>query len=207
MNLFHKQTNRSKFSRPGTSWRHLCSMQQRYWLPNRPNLREKCLWKTRFCINWYYKRYTKFHKNVSYFWHISLIIYILFSIWLTLAFKWVVKKSLNLSLNLTFKSQFQSLNSSKSFWFFYYQKVIGYSNVFSLWLLFDNSHLTLVLKTPQVLLSCISGYENSNQKVECKDKHPTKKCKKLKKKGKCKVEKISKKCELTCKKCTPGTLT
>ena len=123
-------------------------------------------------------------------------------IWLTLTFKRVVKKS----LNLTFKSQFQSLKSSKSFWFFCYQKVIVYSNVFSLWLLFDNSQLTLVLKTPQVLLTCISGNEYSIQMLECKDIHPRKKCKKLKKKGKCKVEKISKKCELTCKKCTPGTL-
>ena len=77
---------------------------------------------------------------------------------------------------------------------------------FSLWLLSDNSQLTLVLKTPQVLLTYISGNKKSIQKVECKDKHPTKKCEKLKKKGKCKKEKISKKCEFTCDKCTPGTL-
>ena len=126
--------------------------------------------------------------------------------WLTLSFKWVVKKSLNLSLNLTFKSQFQSLNSSKFFLFFCYQKVIIYSNVFTLWLLSDNSQLTLVLKTPQVLLTYISGNDKSIQKVDCKDKLKTKKCKKLKKKGKCKDKKIWKKCMETCQKCTPGTI-
>ena len=110
-------------------------------------------------------------------------------------------------LNLTFKSQFQSLKSSKSFWFFCYQKVIVYSNVFALWLLSDNSQLSLVLKTAQVLLTYISGDENSIQRVVCKDKMKTKKCKKHKKNGKCKDEKISKKCLKTCKKCTPGTLT
>ena len=182
-------------------------MQQRYWLPNRPNLREKCLWKTRFCINWYYTRYTKSPKNVSYFWHISLIIYILFSIWLTLAFKWVVKKESKSELKSDFQKSISKPKFIQSFLNFCYQKVIVFSSVFSIWLLFDNLQLTPVLKTPQVLLTCISGYENSNQKVECKDKHPTKKCKKLKKKGKCKVEKISKKCELTCEKCTPGKLT
>ena len=78
--------------------------------------------------------------------------------------------------------------------------------VFSLWLLSDNSHLTLVLKTPQVLLTYISGNKKSIQNVECKDIHSEKKCKKLKKKGKCNKEKISKKCEFTCDKCTPGTL-
>ena len=77
---------------------------------------------------------------------------------------------------------------------------------FSLWLLSDNSQLSLVLKTPQVLLTYISGDENSIRKVKCKDKISTKKCKKLKKKGKCEDKKISKKCELTCEKCTPGTL-
>ena len=77
---------------------------------------------------------------------------------------------------------------------------------FSLWLLSDNSQLTLVLKTPQVLLTYISGNEKSIQRVDCKDKLKTKKCKKHKKNGKCKDKKIWKKCELTCEKCTPGTL-
>ena len=77
---------------------------------------------------------------------------------------------------------------------------------FSLWLLSDNSQLSLVLKTAQVLLTYISGDENSIQRVVCKDKMKTKKCKKHKKNGKCKDEKISKKCLKTCKKCTPGTI-
>ena len=77
---------------------------------------------------------------------------------------------------------------------------------FSLWLLSDNSQLTLVLKTPQVLLTYISGNEKSIQRADCKDNISTKKCKKLKKKGKCKDKKTWKKCMETCKKCTPGTL-
>ena len=80
---------------------------------------------------------------------------------------------------------------------------------FSLLLLFDNSQLTLVLKTPstqQVLLTYISENEKSIQRAECKDKISTKKCKKLKKKGKCKDKKSWKKCMETCQKCTPGTV-
>ena len=72
---------------------------------------------------------------------------------------------------------------------------------FSLWLLSDNSLLTLVLKTPQVLLTYISGNDKSIQKVDCKDKLKTKKCKKLKKKGKCQDKKTWKKCMETCEKC------
>ena len=103
------------------------------------------------------------------------------------------------------KSDFQkSISKSKFIQIFRYQKVIVYSNVFTLWLLSDNSQLTLVFKTPQVLLTYISGNEKSIQNVECKDKHSTKKCKKLKKKDKCQVKKIWKKCMVTCGKCTPG---
>ena len=84
---------------------------------------------------------------------------------------------------------------------------LDYIALFSLWLLSDNSQFTLVLKTPQVLLTYISGYENSIQKVKCKDKLKSKKCKKHKENGKCEDKKIWKKCMLTCKICTPGTLT
>ena len=109
------------------------------------------------------------------------------------------------------KSDFQkSISKSKFiqiFLFFCYQKVIVYSNVFfSLWLLSDNSQLSLVLKTAQVLLTYISGDENSIRKVKCKDKISTKKCRKLKKKGKCEKKKDWKKCMNTCQKCTPGNI-
>ena len=77
---------------------------------------------------------------------------------------------------------------------------------FSLWLLSDNSQLSLVLKTAHVSLTYISGDENSIERVVCKDKIKTKKCEKLKKKGKCKDKKTWKKCMETCKKCTPGTV-
>ena len=78
---------------------------------------------------------------------------------------------------------------------------------FSLWLLSDNSQLTLVLKIPQFLLTYISGNKKSIQNVECSDKISTKKCKKLKNKGKCKDKKTWKKCMETCNLCTTTTTT
>ena len=142
--------------------------------------------------------HTEFPKNLWYFWQVSLVLEkYLFDLTYTDFQKDCQKKPKS-------DFQFQNLNSSKSFWFFYYWKVIVYSNVFSLWLLFDNSQLTLFLKTPQVLLTYISGNEKSIQRADCKDKISTKKCKKLKKKGKCQDKKTWKKCMETCEKCTPG---
>ena len=52
-------------------------------------------------------------KNVSYFWYICFYL-------TDTGFQMGCQKE----PNLTFKSQFQNLNSSKSFWFFCYQKAI-----------------------------------------------------------------------------------
>ena len=56
--LYLIMLHRSKFAKLGTktSWRHLSSMPQWYWLPNRTDLREKYLHKTRTFINSYCER-------------------------------------------------------------------------------------------------------------------------------------------------------
>ena len=56
--LYLIMLHRSKFAKLGTkkSWRHLSSMRQWYWLPNRTDLREKYLYKTRTFINSYCER-------------------------------------------------------------------------------------------------------------------------------------------------------
>ena len=89
-----------------------------------------------------------------------------------------------------FKSQFQSQDLSKSFRFFF---CIIISRL---------SWIKYLKDVPSIL---ISENENSNQRMDCKDKIPYKKCKKYKQRGKCEEKKIRKKCMLTCEICTPGT--